>query len=206
MQAKPTVLLLAAGQSARWRAAGAHAVAHKLDAPFGTSTVFAQSLTNAIASGLPVRVAVSKATPPTVAAMCRMLDVPTLTCSGGMGDVIAQAVKQTYSDDGWLIAPADMPRISKAVYAAVAQALNNNNAPTIAAPTFNGQRGHPVGFAAALRNELTALTGDAGARALLQAHPVAAVPVQDAGILLDIDTPGDLHAAENHPQSAAPNP
>jgi molybdenum cofactor cytidylyltransferase len=197
MQAKPTVLLLAAGQSARWRAAGAHAVAHKLDAPFGTSTVFAQSLTNAIASGLPVRVAVSKATPPSVVAMCRMLDVPTLTCSGGMGDVIAQAVKQTYSGDGWLIAPADMPRISKAVYAAVAQALPKGA--TIAAPAFNGQRGHPVGFAASLRTALIALTGDSGARALLQAHPVTTIAVQDAGILLDIDTPGDLHAAENHP-------
>jgi molybdenum cofactor cytidylyltransferase len=200
-QEKPTVLLLAAGQSMRWRASGASGVAHKLDAPLGNSSVFAQSLANALASGLPVRVTISKATPPSVAAMCRMLDVPTLMCSGGMSDVIAHAVKQTYSEAGWLIAPADMPRIGKTAYAAVAQALAKGA--TIAAPAFNGQRGHPVGFAATLRDGLTALTGDQGARMLLQSHPVTTVTVDDAGILLDIDTPQDLqaaHAAQNQTQ------
>jgi molybdenum cofactor cytidylyltransferase len=195
MSAAPTVLLLAAGHSSRWRAAGTHSAAHKLEAPFGNSTVFAQSLANALASKLPVRVAVSKATPHSVTAMCRMLDVPTLICSGGMGDVLAQAVKQTHSEVGWLIALADMPRINKAVYAGVAAALKDNA--VIAVPTCNGQHGHPVGFAAALRTELTALSGDAGARSLMQAHPLTRLNVQDAGILLDIDTPEDLHAAQN---------
>jgi molybdenum cofactor cytidylyltransferase len=200
-QDKPTVLLLAAGQSTRWRASGAGGVAHKLEAPLGNSTLFAQSLANALASGLPVRVAISKATPPSVAAMCRMLDVPALICSGGMSDVIAQAVKQTHSPAGWLIAPADMPRIGKAAYTAVVQALAKGA--TIAAPAFNSQRGHPVGFAATLRDGLTALTGDQGARMLLQSHPVTTVAVDDAGILLDIDTPQDLqaaHAAQNQTQ------
>jgi molybdenum cofactor cytidylyltransferase len=194
MQDQPTVLLLAAGKASRWRASAASGAAHKLDAPFGNSTVFAQSLANALASSLPVRVAISKATPPSVAAMCRMLDVPTLVCSGGMGDVIAQAVKQTYSPVGWLNALADMPRIGKPVYAALAQALAGGA--TIAAPSFNGQRGHPVAFASSLRDALMGLTGDHGARALLQAHPVTTVPVDDAGILLDIDTQEDLHAAQ----------
>jgi molybdenum cofactor cytidylyltransferase len=197
MTTKPTVLLLAAGQSTRWRAGGASSAAHKLEAPFANSTVFAQSLANALASALPARVAVSEATPPAVKAMCRMLDVPTLLCSGGMSDVIAQAVRQTQSDAGWLIAPADMPCISKAAYTAVATALAQGA--TIAAPTYNGQRGHPVGFATSLRGELLALSGDAGARAVLQHHAQAVthIAVGDAGILLDIDTPEDLHAAQS---------
>lgn len=194
---QPVVLLLAAGKSERWRAAGG--AGHKLDAPLGDSTVFAHALTRAIASGYEVRVAISKSTPPAVAAMCRMLGITTLTCTGGMGDVIAQAVRQTFSESGWLIAPADMPFIDKAAYAAVARALMQPGSDTtIAAPCFSDQRGHPVGFAASLRDELVALAGDTGARSVLARHVVTRINVDDPGILLDIDSPSDLHAAQNH--------
>jgi molybdenum cofactor cytidylyltransferase len=193
---QPVVLLLAAGKNERWRAAGG--AGHKLDAPLGDSTVFAHALTRAIASGCEVRVAISKSTPPAVPAMCRMLGINTLLCTGGMGDVIAQAVRQTFSESGWLIAPADMPCISKTTYAPVVRALTQpGSAITIAAPCFSEQRGHPVGFAASLRDELIALTGDTGARSVLAGHAVARIAVDDPGILLDIDSPSDLHAAQN---------
>ncbi|GAB7539203.1 hypothetical protein BGC_54270 [Burkholderia sp. 3C] len=65
---------------------------------------------------------------------------------------------------------------------------------TIAAPWFDGQRGHPVGFAAVHRDALAALDGDAGARALLVAHEVARVEVDDPGVLRDVDTRDDLAA------------
>ena len=42
---------------------------------------------------------------------------------------------------------------------------------------------------------LAALTGDHGARDLLQRVAVNLLPVDDAGVLLDIDTPADLAAA-----------
>jgi molybdenum cofactor cytidylyltransferase len=39
---------------------------------------------------------------------------------------------------------------------------------------------------------LLALQGDQGARAILKSHAVSEVVVDDAGVVRDIDTPGDL--------------
>jgi molybdenum cofactor cytidylyltransferase len=51
-----------------------------------------------------------------------------------------------------------------------------------------------VGFSAALRDELLALDGDTGARAILERHAGLIVQVRsdDPGIFVDIDTPQDL--------------
>ena len=62
----------------------------------------------------------------------------------------------------------------------------------IAAPVFNGRRGNPAGFSAALLPELLALRGDEGARSLFERHAFAAVSVADAGVLRDVDHPADL--------------
>jgi molybdenum cofactor cytidylyltransferase len=65
---------------------------------------------------------------------------------------------------------------------------------SIAAPVPRGRRGHPVGFSAAHRDALMALSGDEGARALVAAAGVdlVRVDVDDQGVLRDVDTPGDL--------------
>jgi molybdenum cofactor cytidylyltransferase len=57
---------------------------------------------------------------------------------------------------------------------------------------MNGRRGNPVGFGRVHLDTLLALGGDQGARRLLQSFPVTEVPVIDAGIFRDIDTPADL--------------
>ena len=59
---------------------------------------------------------------------------------------------------------------------------------------YRGQRGHPVGFAAELYPELTALGGDEGARRIIARYPAFPVELDDAGILVDIDTVDDLEA------------
>ena len=63
------------------------------------------------------------------------------------------------------------------------------------APALNGERGHPVGFGAAVRDELLALDGDTGARALLERHAedVRVVDCSDPGVIYDIDRKSDLH-------------
>ena len=65
----------------------------------------------------------------------------------------------------------------------------------ICVPTWRGRRGHPVGFGKAYFDALRGLSGDRGARALLEVHAdaVVAVPVEDAGILQDVDTREDLY-------------
>ncbi|ALK33206.1 hypothetical protein Bpla01_64820 [Burkholderia plantarii] len=111
----------------------------------------------------------------------------------GMGASLAAAVRASRDAGGWLVALGDMPWIDPAAIRAVAQAITSGRA-SIAAPHHGGRRGHPVGFAAVHGEALAALDGDAGARALLGAHPVARIEVDDPGVLRDVDTREDLVA------------
>lgn len=106
---------------------------------------------------------------------------------------------------GWravLVALADMPAIAPATHAAVACALAAGA--LVARPVHAGRPGHPVGFGRALFPSFAALRGDRGARALLARLPVVEVPVDDAGIHLDLDTPQDLTAAEARLSTGGP--
>lgn len=93
---------------------------------------------------------------------------------------------------GAFIFLGDMPRVPRAVLAALAQAVAAG-APA-AAPVFGGRRGNPVVLGRALFGEVAALTGDVGARPILQAlgSRVALVEASDDGVLFDVDEPGDL--------------
>ena len=65
---------------------------------------------------------------------------------------------------------------------------------SMAAPSYAGHRGHPVGFSSDWREELCGLSGDAGARRLIEAHPQALelIETADPGIFRDIDYRHDL--------------
>jgi molybdenum cofactor cytidylyltransferase len=90
----------------------------------------------------------------------------------------------------WIVALGDMPWVAPATIAALAGALADGAA--IAAPVFDGRRGNPVGFSAAMLPELLNLRGDEGARSLFQRHPFTAVATDDSGVLRDVDLPSDL--------------
>jgi molybdenum cofactor cytidylyltransferase len=111
-----------------------------------------------------------------------------------MAATIACGVGATAGARGWLIALADMPWIRPTTIAAVAGAIRAG-AP-LAAPFYQGRRGHPVGFGAAFGKELCALHGDEGARSLIQCHAgeLGRLDCDDAGVLADIDVPADLHS------------
>lgn len=110
--------------------------------------------------------------------------------ASGMGASLAHAIAQAAHADGWIIALADMPHIQIATVKRLAAALEAGA--HIVAPFHEGRRGNPVGFSRLHLPALLALSGDAGARALLAAHPVTAIEVDDPGVLRDIDTPRDL--------------
>jgi len=111
----------------------------------------------------------------------------------GMSGSLVAGVQATASAGGWIVALGDMPRVRVATIRAVVTALQDG-APVALPVDASGRRGHPVGFAASLREELLALTGDVGARSLLARHAqaVRALATDDAGIFVDIDTPADL--------------
>jgi molybdenum cofactor cytidylyltransferase len=86
----------------------------------------------------------------------------------------------------------DMPLIPHAILPRLARALANGA--QAAAPEARGRRGHPVLLAAVLFPALLALTGEAGARAVLDAlgHGLARVRTSDTGVLFDVDVGVDL--------------
>jgi molybdenum cofactor cytidylyltransferase len=96
-----------------------------------------------------------------------------------------------------LVFLGDMPRVPQAVLAPLVAAVAAG-APA-AAPVFGGRRGNPVCLAAGLFPQLLALTGDAGARRILDAlgERLALVEAPDDGVLFDVDRPEDLSPA--HP-------
>lgn len=110
----------------------------------------------------------------------------------GMGASLAHGVREARGADGWVIALADMPRLAPATVRTVIAALEEGA--LIAAPVYRGGRGHPVGFGAALRDELLALDGDRGARAVMERHgdAVKLVECDDPGVLYDVDRQSDL--------------
>ena len=57
--------------------------------------------------------------------------------------------------------------------------------------------GHPMGFHRSLFSDLRALTGDSGARSVLQTNPehIEDIALTDTGIVRDIDRPEDLPAS-----------
>ncbi|WP_427913193.1 nucleotidyltransferase family protein [Ramlibacter sp. MMS24-I3-19] len=111
----------------------------------------------------------------------------------GMGDSIAAGVRATRDAAGWLVLPGDLPLVRPETLQLVAQALATHE---VVVPTFENQRGHPVGFSAACGGELAALTGPKGAASVVRAHPVMELPVADRGIVVDIDTVDALADAE----------
>jgi molybdenum cofactor cytidylyltransferase len=114
----------------------------------------------------------------------------------GMSASLVFGVRARPEAAGWLIALADMPCIAPMTIRKVADALRLGA--TIAAPTWQGRRGHPVGFAHALGPELAALSGDEGAKAVIQTYleQLQLIDCDDSGVLQDIDKPEDLNTSK----------
>jgi molybdenum cofactor cytidylyltransferase len=93
---------------------------------------------------------------------------------------------------GALAWPVDHPFVTLESVLAVLDAARRTAAP-IVAPEHEGRRGHPVFFHRDTWRELMTVA-DGGARAVVHAYGdrVAAIRVNDRGVLRDIDTREDL--------------
>ena len=92
---------------------------------------------------------------------------------------------------------ADMPFVRVETLTTLvnrARALAEDN---ILVPTFEGRRGHPVGFGQAHLPALCRLTGDQGARALFGTPRDVLLEVDDAGVLQDLDQPPPSRVAQS---------
>lgn len=90
------------------------------------------------------------------------------------------------------VALGDQPQVPPEVPGALLAGAEESGRPAIV-PVYRYQRGNPVLVARPLWASLMGLSGDAGAAALLQAHPAWVHEVRfDFPAPADIDTPGDI--------------
>lgn len=122
----------------------------------------------------------------------RVRIVPSPDAGRGMGHSLASGITALEpSSRGCLICLGDMPWISAATYRLLLDTLRSDG---ILIPAFQDRTGHPVGFGRRFFDELAHCHGDEGARRVVRQHPAACMTlaVDDAGILLDVDTTADL--------------
>ena len=109
----------------------------------------------------------------------------------GIGATLAESIGQVTQWRGVIVGLADMPYIRSSSYRIVADQLESDG---ICVPRYGGEQGHPVGFGRLFFPALAGLSGDLGARKMLQQHPhrITYLDVSDSGILRDIDSRDDL--------------
>lgn len=106
--------------------------------------------------------------------------------------------------DAFLVAPADMPRLSPPVIDRVLATYAQLDRPQIVVPTLRGRQGHPVLFPWLMAAEVDTLPVGEGLRLLCQRHAVCRVACDDliaAGDdpFLDLDTPQDYARGMGQP-------
>lgn len=185
-----TGVLLAAGTGSRFDPNG---LRNKLLAPLPDGSCVARESAHRLLMVVPRVIAVVRPGAETLAhvlndAGCDVIFAP--DAARGMGASLAAGIEADHEAESWIVALADMPCIAIPTIEAVARALDAG-APLVA-PFHGGQRGHPVGFGYPHRQALSALDGDAGARAIFSTQAVTRIDVDDPGVLRDIDTPADL--------------
>lgn len=109
--------------------------------------------------------------------------------SPGLGDSIAAGVQACPDLDGWLVLLGDMPFILPSSIEQVVAGIREDG---ISVPVLAGEYGHPVGFGREFGAKLMALTGDRGAKVLFAGAQVVEVPVDDPGVVWDVDVPEAL--------------
>jgi molybdenum cofactor cytidylyltransferase len=95
-------------------------------------------------------------------------------------------------DDAWLLVPADHPVLDPGVVRQVI--ATGTDARPIVVPVYDGRRGHPARFAWRHAAGIRELSPDQGINAFLRAQvaQVLEMPVTNAGVLTDLDTPDDF--------------
>ncbi len=181
-------ILLAAGSSRRFGS-------NKMLVPLADGVPLAVAAAGKLIAAVPESIAVLRPGDFELATLLAGKGLRIVECADaeqGMGHSLAAGVAAASAADAWLIALADMPFIEISTIAGLSTQLHAGS--TLVAPFHAGRRGHPVGFSARLGAELLSMRGDAGARDLLARHAssLTRLDVHDPGVLLDVDTPGDL--------------
>jgi len=186
------ILILAAGASSRMR--GADKLLERLE----DQPQIARIARAALATGLPVTVALPPDRPARAAALAGLAVTPVIAAdaAGGMAESLKSGLAALPGDAAVLLLLADLPEITAEDLRTVLQAAAAAPQLIYRGTAADGTPGHPVLFPPWARAELAALQGDEGARSLLRRHAdrVRPVPLPGRHATTDLDTPEDWAA------------
>lgn len=116
----------------------------------------------------------------------------------GMGTSLARGAGAcSWGTDAFVIALGDAPFFRTEDVDALLDAHARGG--RIVVPVYGGRRGHPLVLDGSYSEELEALSGDSGARHIIERDGDAVVEVElaDDGFLVDIDEPDDYEAVRD---------
>lgn len=198
---KVAAIVLAAGKSERFRAAGGAEVS-KLVAPLRGEALVRAAARAALGSrARPVVVVTGHAREAVETALA---DLPlgfahNPAFATGLASSLKAGVAALPGDAaGALVLLGDMPAVTPATVERLLEAFEARPDALAILPLTGGRRGNPALVARALFAGISELTGDKGARSLLrEVDPsrIVEIVVEGEAAALDVDTPEDLAAA-----------
>jgi len=172
----------------------------KLLLPWGKGTLIEQTLANWKECDLTAIIVVVRPGDRELADLCRQSGVDVVAPPSPpphMRDSVQLALdhldrtRHPGAADVWLLAPADMPRLSPAIVAELLAAHRASD-PAILTPTIGQRRGHPVLFPWALAAQVASLAIGRGIDALHWKNPGRSVPCDHLAVgttaFDDVDT------------------
>jgi molybdenum cofactor cytidylyltransferase len=176
----PDCVMLAAGNSERmgtW----------KMILPFGRSTIIETSVENALgACGRVILVTgySGGSLAELFAGNPRVRIVHNENWEKGMFSSVREGMRSVETAD-FFLALGDMPLVTPEVY----RLLRTFQLPGSVIPQCGGKKGHPVRFDSAVIPFALSLAGEDSLRSVIARYPSLVVPVDNPGVLSDIDTP-----------------
>ena len=117
----------------------------------------------------------------------------------GLGTSLKAGIAAVPADaDGVVVCLGDMPQVDAGLIDKLIAAFDPERGGLVVVPSIDGRRGNPVVWSRRFFHDLTAISGDIGARHLIgsYAEAVVEVPVAGEAALTDVDTPESLSAVK----------
>jgi molybdenum cofactor cytidylyltransferase len=195
-----SIIVLAAGLSSRMKGA------HKLLLPYQEKTIIWHTISQIMEAksthiGISEIIVVVGHNRVGVENALKDCDLPIIfneKYADGMTTSIQAGIRAARSQaTGYMICLSDQPKITAEHYNLLVNAFENQPK-AIIIPTFQGERGNPVIFPAALREAILQHTEMTGCKAIVQSHKkqVQMIEMPTAHVLLDIDTPEDYESCK----------
>jgi molybdenum cofactor cytidylyltransferase len=122
----------------------------------------------------------------------------------GMSTSLRVGIAAVGAVAGALVCLGDMPKLEARHLDTVIDAYRSGDPDEIIVPTCDRKRGNPVLWPHSYFAEIAELSGDVGARALIDRHAeqVRLLAIDDPAILVDVDTPAALAELRGHAAGA----